>query len=97
MQFPSRFTSLFLPQSLKNYLSERNANSLVDHAFYGLTPTHRFWNQHPTVSDALPNRILSGTVLIKGPVSKFTENGVIFKGEESQIVPLDAVVMSTGW
>jgi len=36
------------------------------------------------VNDALPNRILSGTVIVKGNIDRFTENGVIFEGKDAQ-------------
>lgn len=48
------------------------------------------------VNDALPNRILSGTVIIKGDIEEFVEDGVIFKGE-SKVTPVDAVILATGY
>ena len=36
--------------------------------------------QHPTINDALPNKILAGTVIVKSDIEHFTENGVVFKG-----------------
>ena len=48
------------------------------------------------VNDALPNRILSGTITVKGDIDHFTEDGVVFKGE-SQVTPCDVVILATGY
>lgn len=53
----------------------------MDHEKYGLKPKHRIMAAHPTINDALPDRILSGTVVIKGDVDHFTENGIVFAGK----------------
>lgn len=56
-------------------------NQRFDHEKYGLKPEHRIMGQHPMVNDALPNRILSGTVQVKSNIREFVEDGVIFEGE----------------
>ena len=56
-------------------------NSRFSHNDYQLKPRHRFFSQHGLINDDLPNRILSGTVVVKGDIERFTENGLIFKGE----------------
>ena len=48
------------------------------------------------MNDALPNRILSGTVLIKGDIEQFTENGILFRGEK-EITEVDSVILATGY
>lgn len=75
---------------------EHMLNSRFDHEKYGLKPAHRVFGQHPMVNDALPNRILSGTVVVKGDIEEFVEDGVIFKGE-SKVTPIDAVILATGY
>ncbi len=55
-------------------------NTRFDHEVYGLKPNHRIFSQHVMVNDELPNRIMSGTVIVKGNIERFTENGVIFEG-----------------
>ncbi|XP_078417718.1 flavin-containing monooxygenase 5-like isoform X3 [Cetorhinus maximus] len=54
-----------------------------------------FRSQHPTVNDDLPNRILSGTVLVKPNVKQFTETAAIF--EDSTVEDIDVVVFATGY
>ncbi|XP_030061708.1 dimethylaniline monooxygenase [N-oxide-forming] 5 [Microcaecilia unicolor] len=85
-----------LPSSLVNWLAELKLNRRFDHANYGLKPQHRVFSQHPMVNDDLPNRILSGTVLVKPNVKKFTETAAIFEDgtvEEN----IDVVVFATGY
>lgn len=90
------FIQSILPYSVTCSVIEKLLNSRFDHETYGLKPAHRVWSQHPTVNDALPNRILSGTVKIKGDIVNFTENGVLFEGDKQE-TELDAVVMATGY
>ena len=85
-----------LPYTLICSVIEKFLNSRFDHEKYGLKPAHRVWSQHPTVNDALPNRILSGTVRMKGDIVQFTETGVLFDGDKQE-TPLDAVVLATGY
>lgn len=58
---------------------ERKLNKRFDHERFGLKPAHRFLEAHVTVNDELPNRIASGTVLIKPNVQKMAENDVVSK------------------
>lgn len=44
----------------------------------------------------MPSRIISGAVKVKGDISHFTSEGVVFKGED-KVVPLDVVVTATGY
>ncbi|KAL1427560.1 hypothetical protein MTO96_017262 [Rhipicephalus appendiculatus] len=92
--------------SLKNADSFRNhrvavvgiGNSAVDAVVdaYGLKPKHRYNAQHPTVNDALPNLILSGKVRVKKDIVEFTEDGVLFEGDDKATL-LDDVILATGY
>lgn len=55
-------------------------NSTFNHEEYQLKPKHRVLSQHIMVNDAMPNRILSGTIKVKSDIDYFTEDGVVFKG-----------------
>ena len=103
MPFDSTYMKRYLdylnritPLSIKSSIAENKLNSRFNHKKYGLKPDHRVFSQHPMINDALPNRILSGTVIIKGDIEEFVENGVIFKGE-SNITPINAVILATGY
>lgn len=55
----------------------------------------RIFDQHPTINDDLPNRIISGRVLVKPNVQEFTETSAIF--EDGTREDIDAVVFATGY
>ena len=47
------------------------------------------------MNDDLPNRIISGSVIVKPDIKNFTENGVVFEdGTKAQI---DVLYMATGY
>ncbi|NXG62264.1 FMO5 monooxygenase, partial [Hemiprocne comata] len=94
----TRFLWFFLnllPQNVSNYIIERKVNTRFNHALYNLQPQHRIFDQHPTVSDDLPNRIISGRVQVKPNIREFTETSAIF--EDGTREDIDAVVFATGY
>jgi len=102
-----------LPYSWVCSFIEIYLNTSMNHEQYQLKPKHRCFSQHIFINDSLPNRILSGTVKVKGDIDYFTEDGVVFKGEsflncrivirtqvsigESKVTPVDAVILATGY
>lgn len=78
------------------WFMERELNKHFDHAAYGLKPKHRVLNQHPTINDALPNKILSGTVILREDIKNFTETGVVFKADDVA-TEIDSVILATGY
>ncbi|XP_036437445.1 si:dkey-239i20.2 isoform X2 [Colossoma macropomum] len=92
----ARMIQRFLPYSFTSSLGEKRLNQRFNHALYGLQPKHRLTSQHPMVNDDLPNRILSGTVLVKPNVREFRGSSVIF--EDGTIEDnIDLVVFATGY
>ncbi|XP_029818121.1 dimethylaniline monooxygenase [N-oxide-forming] 5 isoform X1 [Manacus vitellinus] len=91
----SHFRTSLLPQNITNFFMERKMNARFDHRLYGLKPQHRIFDQHPTVNDDLPNRIISGRVRVKPNIQEFTETSVIF--EDGTKEDIDAVVFATGY
>lgn len=85
-----------LPYPVVCYFVEREMNQRFDHGMYQLKPDHHIFGQHPMVNDALPNRILSGTVVVKGNIKQFTSKGILFEGEEEE-TEVDTVVLATGY
>lgn len=71
-------------------------NSRFDHKKYCLEPDFAPTAAHPTINDELPNRIISGGVIVKANVCEFTETGAIFE-DETMVDNLDAVVLATGY
>ncbi|XP_054156728.1 flavin-containing monooxygenase 5-like [Oppia nitens] len=92
----NNFLLNLLPYNMKCNLMENKLNKVVDHNDYQLKPKHRVLAQHIMINDTLPNRILSGTVIVKGDIERFTETGIIFEGDTEE-TPCDAVVLATGY
>ncbi|XP_069087714.1 flavin-containing monooxygenase 5-like isoform X1 [Pleurodeles waltl] len=95
----TRFSKMFLallPQSTRSYLAEAALNKRFNHFNYGLLPKHRYFSQHPTVNDDLPNRIMSGKVLVKANVKRFTETSAIFEDGTVE-EDIDVVIFATGY
>uniref|UniRef100_UPI00358E0619 flavin-containing monooxygenase 5-like isoform X3 n=1 Tax=Myxine glutinosa TaxID=7769 RepID=UPI00358E0619 len=90
-----RYLSL-IPKPLLNFLGERQLNSRFNHSNYGLQPSHRFRSQHPTINDDLPNRIITGSVIVKTNVAEFSETGAIFD-DGSEVDNLDFIIFATGY
>ncbi|XP_067878277.1 flavin-containing monooxygenase 5-like [Heterodontus francisci] len=84
-----------LPFSFTNWFVERSLNSRFNHANYGLQPKHSVFSQHPMVNDDLPNRIISGSILVKSNVKQFTETSAVF--EDGSVEDIDVVVFATGY
>uniref|UniRef100_T1JB49 Flavin-containing monooxygenase n=1 Tax=Strigamia maritima TaxID=126957 RepID=T1JB49_STRMM len=87
----------YMPWTLSNASLESMVNYRFDHQLYGLRPKHRILEQHIMINDDMPNRIASGTLSIKSDIDHFTENGVIFKGENDVEYPIDSVILGTGY
>ncbi|NP_001075714.1 flavin-containing monooxygenase 5 [Oryctolagus cuniculus] len=92
----SQFLKKITGETIANSFLERKMNQRFDHAMFGLKPKHRALSQHPTVNDDLPNRIISGSVKIKGNVKEFTETAAIFE-DGSREDDIDAVIFATGY
>ncbi|NXU38964.1 FMO5 monooxygenase, partial [Drymodes brunneopygia] len=84
-----------LPKKATDFLVERKLNARFDHTLYGLKPKHGVFDQHPTVNDDLPNRIISGRVRMKPNIQEFTKTSAIF--EDGTREDIDAVVFATGY
>ncbi|KAM6217252.1 flavin-containing monooxygenase 5-like [Rhynchocyon petersi] len=94
----TRFKSILndcLPTFLINHMSENKLNAKFNHDIYGLQPQHRFLSHQGTFSDDLPNRIISGRVLVKPNVKEFTETSAIF--EDGTKEDIDAIIFATGY
>ena len=94
-RFPD-YLNKISPYRLTCALAENMINKRFSHKLYDIEPKHRLFSQHPMVNDALPNRILSGTVQMKNDIQEFTENGVIFVGDDQE-TKIDSVILATGY
>ncbi|XP_069718522.1 flavin-containing monooxygenase 5-like isoform X2 [Phaenicophaeus curvirostris] len=89
------FLKDLLSLSMTNNYMEKRLTARFDHSHYGLKPKHRVFDQHPTINDDLPNRIISGRVLVKPNIQKFTETSAIF--DDGTREDIDVVVFATGY
>jgi dimethylaniline monooxygenase (N-oxide forming) len=80
----------------QNEFITKKANERFDHAKFSLQPNHSPLAQHPTVNDDLPNRIISGSVVVKPNVKKFTKTGVEFEDGTFED-DIDVVFLATGY
>ncbi|XP_073499190.1 flavin-containing monooxygenase 5-like isoform X2 [Phyllobates terribilis] len=85
----------YVPSLVNNFL-ENKVNTRVNHHNYGLQPAHRILSQHPTISDDLPNRIISGKVLMKTNIKRFREKDVEFEDGTVE-KDIDVVIFATGY
>lgn len=85
-----------VPYNVVCSTSENFINYHFDHSQYKIKPKHRIFEQHIMVNDALPNRILSGTIEMKNNIERITETGVIFEGETEE-VQCDVIILATGY
>ena len=81
---------------MRNTLLNRKLNARLDNELYGLKPAHRVDQQGAFNSDDLPYRIISGAVVIKPDVRRFTRTGVEFV-DGTIVEEIDAVVYATGY
>lgn len=85
-----------LPWDTANSYFEKKATQRMDHTLYNLKPKHRFFQQHVTVGDNIPNAVLAGKVTVKGNVHHFTKHGVVFEDDDTEY-PLDVAIFATGY
>uniref|UniRef100_A0A673ACW9 Flavin-containing monooxygenase n=1 Tax=Sphaeramia orbicularis TaxID=375764 RepID=A0A673ACW9_9TELE len=85
-----------LPFGLQCSMAENQMNQRIDHICRFIMATAQFFNQHPTVNDELPNRILSGTVMVKPNIRRFQGSSVEFD-DGSVVEDIDLVVFATGY
>ena len=62
------FLASLQPRWVHDSLMERRLNARFDHELYGVKPAHRYSEHARTISDELPNRIITGSVIIKPDV-----------------------------
>ncbi|XP_035225544.1 flavin-containing monooxygenase 5-like isoform X2 [Stegodyphus dumicola] len=85
---PTNFCSYFLEKSL--------IDSKFHHTLYAVPPKYHVLSKDPIVSDYIGAKLLSGSVIQQNDIDEFTEDGVIFKGED-RVTKVDKVIMATGY
>ena len=86
----------YLPGRLVNFVAETALNMRFNHKLYGLQPKHRYLGQHVMVNDDLPNRIVSGEVVMKPNIRRITKTGVEFE-DGSFEDDINIIIYATGY
>ncbi|XP_073427661.1 dimethylaniline monooxygenase [N-oxide-forming] 2-like [Dendrobates tinctorius] len=84
-----------LPAPVSRWMLKKYLNDHFNHELYNIQPEGIAWKE-PLVNDELPSRILSGSIMIKPHVAKFTETSVHF-ADGSVVDNLDMVLLTTGY
>lgn len=90
------FLDIFPIEWCSKYLETFYIDPKFDSNFYFVKPKYHLFTKDPVLNDAIGSKLLSGSVIQKGAVKRFTENGVVFDGEDG-VVDMDAVIMATGY
>uniref|UniRef100_A0A672TWW4 Flavin-containing monooxygenase 5 n=1 Tax=Strigops habroptila TaxID=2489341 RepID=A0A672TWW4_STRHB len=89
------FLRKLMSHSMVSNFVEKQLNARFNHSHYGLKP--KVFDQHPTVNDDLPNRMILGRVLVKPNIQEFTETSAIFEdGTREDIDVVIVVIFATG-
>ncbi|XP_076321596.1 flavin-containing monooxygenase 5-like [Tachypleus tridentatus] len=86
----------YTPYKLLRYFVDTFVGKETGHSPYCFRCKRSILEQRSTVNDELRHVIQSGAVTVKGNIRKFTENGVVFEGEETEY-EVDIVILATGY
>ncbi|XP_068098730.1 dimethylaniline monooxygenase [N-oxide-forming] 2-like [Hyperolius riggenbachi] len=84
-----------VPPAVSRWMFKRYVNGRFSHQMYNFEPEGILWKE-PLVNDELPSHILSGSIIIKPGVTKFTETAAHF-WDGTVVDNLDAVIVCTGF
>uniref|UniRef100_A0AC35UFT1 Flavin-containing monooxygenase n=1 Tax=Rhabditophanes sp. KR3021 TaxID=114890 RepID=A0AC35UFT1_9BILA len=84
-----------IPWTVANDFMEHRLQQRMDHDMFGLRPDHRFFQQHPTVNDALANHLLSGMITVTEDVAEILPTQV--KVKNGTKFNADIIIMATGY
>ncbi|KAG8196635.1 hypothetical protein JTE90_006545 [Oedothorax gibbosus] len=93
------FMHLFdiLPAGLLGWLFQKlYIDPIFDSKLYAVEPISHVFAKDPVQNDHISSRLLSGAVLQKRNISRFTETGVVFDSED-HVTNADSVIMGTGY
>ncbi|XP_040263057.1 dimethylaniline monooxygenase [N-oxide-forming] 2-like [Bufo bufo] len=91
----SNWMNNIMPAAMSRWMTRRFMNNQFDHDLYNIQPEGSVWKE-PLVNEELPSRILSGSIMIKSHVERFTETAVHF-ADGSVVDNLDVVLLATGY
>ncbi|XP_040216071.1 dimethylaniline monooxygenase [N-oxide-forming] 2-like isoform X1 [Rana temporaria] len=84
-----------VPRSVSRWMLKLYLNNRFNHELYNIQPEGIIWKE-PLVNDEIASRVLSGSIIIKPGVVKFTETDAHFS-DGSIVHDLDVVILCTGF
>ncbi|KAG8555873.1 hypothetical protein GDO81_017848 [Engystomops pustulosus] len=84
-----------MPPAVSRWMLKKYMNDQFNHDLYNIQPEGVAWRE-PLVNEELPSCIMSGSIMIKQQVKKFTETSVHFE-DGSVVENLDIVILATGY
>ncbi|XP_018414574.1 PREDICTED: dimethylaniline monooxygenase [N-oxide-forming] 2-like [Nanorana parkeri] len=84
-----------VPPSVSRWMLKRSLNNRFNHELYNIQPEGTKWKE-PLVNDEIASRVLSGSIVIKPGVIKFTETDAHFS-DGTIVRDLDVVILCTGF
>ena len=86
-----------LPTFIREAFESGFVNTKYNLANFGLQPTgFCYITQYPIVNDALPHRMITGSIVVKNSIKEVTETAVVFDGGD-KVDNIDALVFCTGF
>ncbi|XP_075177117.1 dimethylaniline monooxygenase [N-oxide-forming] 2-like [Anomaloglossus baeobatrachus] len=85
-----------MPAAVSRWMLKKYMNDQFNHKLYNIQPEHRSEWKEPLVNEELPSRILSGSIMVKPHVTRFTETSAHF-ADGSVVDNLDVVLLATGY
>ena len=86
-----------MPTFIRKAFASGFVNTKYNLANFGLQPTGSFYvTQYPIMNDALPHRVITGSIVVKNGIKEVTETAVVFDGGD-MVDNIDALVFCTGF
>lgn len=98
LEFICRFNNWInnlIPAAVSRWMLKKYMNDQFNHELYNIQPEGSIWKE-PLVNEELPSRIMSGSIMVKPHVTRFTETSVHF-ADGSVVDNLDVVMLATGY
>ncbi|XP_035221542.1 flavin-containing monooxygenase 5-like [Stegodyphus dumicola] len=91
-----KMMDIFPLQVCNWYMEKFYIDNRFHHKLYNVPPKYHFFNKDPVINDHFGSKLLSGSIIQKRDIERFTEKGVYFE-ESSEETEIDAVIMATGY
>ncbi|XP_069823699.1 dimethylaniline monooxygenase [N-oxide-forming] 2-like [Dendropsophus ebraccatus] len=84
-----------VPEAVSRWMFKKHMNNQFNHDLYNIQPEGTVWKE-PLVNEELPSRIMSGSIIMKPHVTRFTETSAHFE-DGSVVDNLDVLILATGY